>query len=151
MVCLDAMGLSAGCCLAKGTLVRMADSSNLPIERVQIGDMVCTNNQGMAQVREVLQGTPTEALYCVQCEEAQITVTGLHPFLTSDGWRTAALLGSGDELVMDDGTGRRIVAVTRVDYKDTVYNLGVADPVAGIICNGFVVGDFHRQNANPPA
>lgn len=103
-------------CVAKGTLIRMADGSGREIERVEVGDMVATL-EGPRRVSRVM---PARTSPCVRVETPfgeQEHPTD-HPIFSTGGWQSySSVLGSGSrgaELSSREFSGLRSVDVRAV-------------------------------------
>lgn len=87
-----------------------------------------------------------ESLYRITTCYGELNVTGHHPILTGENWTEAAYIKIGDTVCALKGDAK-VTSVGIYPYEDTVYNLLVEEmEKGGIIANGFVVGDFYKQN-----
>lgn len=141
-------------CMAEGTLIRMADGSDLPIEALADGKdySVLTADGAVRKVLDVQSGIEPGAMVRIRTESGgDILVTANHPVMTEDGFAQAAALSVGTRLRTAEG----VEAVTRVDrerFSGKVYNLRIGDAedaVAGrstVIANGIVNGDSETQH-----
>jgi hypothetical protein len=75
-----------------------------------------------------------------------VLVTSEHPFLTTSGWKTAAMLRPGDEVVDVAGSGHRVSDVIRRSLPERVRVCTLT--VAG--SQTFVVGDRKYVVHNKP-
>ncbi len=134
-------------CLAKGTLVTMDDGRVKPIEDIRIGDHVSIGDYRRALVMNTWVGREEKPLWRISCKDRSITATDTHPFKTKDGWKRVRDICGSDTLLMGDGQYHRITEMYPVrSGDDMVYNLEIDSPDSEMICDGFVVGDFNKQN-----
>lgn len=139
-------GAPIGCnSFAPGTRVLMADGLVLPIDEVEVGDLVAaedpsTGAQSAQPVLDVIVGSGEKHLIVVTTREqsdtanrpssATWTATGDHPvYVVGEGWQDAKDLAVGD-LLLGVVEERRLV--TRVfdrgaQFGRTVYNLMVGN------------------------
>ena len=123
MAAIQALGVSAPCeCLAPGTLVWTAAGS-LPIEEVQVGDMVLSQDpdSGELAYKPVVRTTlrPKERLVKIEAGNSVIQASNGHPFWVSgEGWVLARDLASGMELHCATGS-QRITAISAGDEIET--------------------------------
>jgi hypothetical protein len=111
-------------------------SGLMPIEDVQVGDLVWSRNEttGETQLREVVQvfETADQAIYEVDVETASgevetLGTTAEHPFWVADlGWVPASRLLAGDELISNTGAMLKVRQVRGSPRRETVYNFEVA-------------------------
>ncbi|NKC21431.1 hypothetical protein CWC29_021880 [Pseudoalteromonas sp. S4498] len=149
-------------CLAKGTLITMADGSQLAIENIGKGDLVLGALASNAAVKEPMQvvdvsvGIEAIKMYRIKgADGSDILMTETHPISTSNkGVIWAKELKAGDRILTE--TGSVIVTdVTKEKYKDKIYNLKLA-PTAdskfaesrnfAMFANGMAVGDLATQD-----
>ncbi|WP_158618973.1 polymorphic toxin-type HINT domain-containing protein [Micromonospora sp. M71_S20] len=123
-----------------GTLVRLADGSQKPIEQVRIGDQVLATNPvsghtaGRA-VTDTIQGVGAKRLIDVGVDDGRnrrvttIKATHNHPFwvVNTKSWRDAEDLAPGDWLRTSEGALTQIRSVTSRTKWAEVYNLAVAE------------------------
>jgi hypothetical protein len=88
-----------GACFPPGTLVRMADGSELPIEDIRLGEYVATaeGNTGRV-VRSLLRDESEGLLRIIAIGHSHLRATAEHPILTSHGYVPAQDLVRGDEI-----------------------------------------------------
>jgi hypothetical protein len=123
-------------CLAAGTLVRLADGREVPIERIQVGDAVEAYDQdgrhaAKALVEKVLVHPQShQHLAAVRTADGHaLQATLNHPILTPGGWRQVAELTPGSVVYVYDA-GRdafvetKVVSIVRdASEAGVVYNL----------------------------
>ncbi|MFC5662329.1 DNRLRE domain-containing protein [Kitasatospora misakiensis] len=124
---------------APDTLVLMADGSYLPIDRVEIGDLVWatdpeTGRSFAEPVLDVIVGYGAKHLVTLETDDNAIskplTSTANHPiWVESRGWTEAGDVRTGDRLRSEDGGLHSVVRVTdRGEQSDQlVYNLTVGN------------------------
>ncbi len=108
-------------CFISGTLID-TDRGSIPIESVQIGDLVFTR-EGYRSV-EVMQMTNAEAevYQLLTVKGKELIGTGDHPIYCNGEWKPLAELKSGQNLYTDT-----VLAVYKFPHRQAVYNLTVAD------------------------
>jgi hypothetical protein len=143
-------------CLAEGTHVLMADGSTLPVEKVEVGERVLTNDAGRAlTVTSVSRGGESRPLVLLKDGQGrEVRITSRHPLLTADGRVVAAeALVAGDKVQARGGVVT-LAAVERVPAQGQVYNvtLGTEAELATVgpqertlFAGGFLVGDGSMQ------
>jgi C1A family cysteine protease len=75
-----------GSCLPKGSLVRMADGSERPIETVQAGDYVLTAEGRRTLVVATTAQHVTDKLWTIMVDDQRLRATGDHAILTQRGY-----------------------------------------------------------------
>ncbi|WDE13442.1 Hint domain-containing protein [Thalassomonas haliotis] len=136
-------------CLAKGTMITMADGKQRPIEKILAGDMVkgaVANNPATAQPMKVVDvSIGIEALQMIRIIQAngqELLVTETHPVSTSNkGIVWAKELEQGDRVLTEDGSAM-ITSVEREKYNDKVYNLKLEPMEGANIAEGSYLGMF---------
>lgn len=150
-------------CLAKGTLITLADGSEIAIENIQKGDFVLgaiADKPGSAeemQVVDVSVGVEAIEMYRVYSGDESILMTETHPVSTSNrGIIWAKELNPGDRILTEDGS-MVITEIATEAYSDNVYNLKLAPKAGtslqttsatnfGMFANGMLVGDLATQD-----
>ena len=147
-------------CLAKGSMILMADGSKKQIEAVKTGDCVMTCFTGAsALVVNCWNGKESQSLIRIEAENGGVlTCSSTHPVITVNGIAAACDIRKDDSLIDSNGAPVKVRTISHVDGDD-VYNLSLEPgetasvyaegrPVAGttMICNGFMVGDNEMQN-----
>ncbi|WP_338863373.1 Hint domain-containing protein [Myxococcus stipitatus] len=143
-------------CMAEGTKVVLADGRTVPVEQVQRGARIVTNDQGEAlTVTDVQVGGELEPMVnLVDDKGHKVSLTDKHPVIMADGKPVAAgTLRVNDRVSTRDGVAT-LTSVTREKYAGKVYNfnLGTAAELARagknantLFANGFRVGDNKMQ------
>lgn len=115
-----------------GTLVLMADGSTMPIEEIEVGDVVwaadpVTGEAGPRRVVDVIVGEGSKQLVDIRVDGATVTATAKHPFWVDDAgrWVDADDLQAGDVLVGVDGDVVEVDAVHERSAVRRVHNLTV--------------------------
>jgi hypothetical protein len=149
-------------CLAKGTLITMADGSQKPIDKILAGEMVMgavAEDSSAVQpmrVADVSIGIEALEMYRVKVKGGKnILMTETHPVSTSNrGIIWAKELKEGDRILTEDGS-ELITKIKKEKYKDNVYNLKLAPQEGsliaegaslGMFANGMLVGDLDTQD-----
>ena len=128
----DAAGLAGKVCFVAGTLVLMADGSQKPIEKVQVGDEVVSKDleSGRDEIHVVKRTFKHDgaAVFDLTVDGEKVTATAEHPFyVVGRGWTGMSDLKAGDELLRPDGTTVAVDAVTPTGRVATVYNFEVEE------------------------
>ncbi|RBM04651.1 polymorphic toxin-type HINT domain-containing protein [Streptomyces sp. PT12] len=120
-----------------GTSVLLADGTALPIEDVEIGDVVMATDPetGETSPRTVtaeitgtgIKNVVTLAVATTEGTSTTITATDGHPFWSpsQSAWLEAADLTPGTTLLTKDGTQTTVTATTHTTTATTVHNLTV--------------------------
>lgn len=149
-------------CLAKGTLITMADGSQLAIENIGKGDLVLGALASNAAVKEPMQvvdvsvGIEAIKMYRIKgADGSNILMTETHPISTSNkGVIWAKELQVGDRILTETGSVL-VTDVTKEKYKDKIYNLKLAPKADSkfaesrnfaMFANGMAVGDLATQD-----
>jgi hypothetical protein len=149
-------------CLAKGTLITMADGSQKPIDKILAGEMVMGASAESSaapepmRVADVSIGIEALQMYRVKVQDGKnILMTETHPVSTSNrGVVWAKELKEGDRILTKDGS-QLITKIKTEKYKDNVYNLKlepshdslITDGASlGMFANGMLVGDLDTQD-----
>lgn len=139
-------------CVAKGTLMTMADGSTKAIEDVVVGDLLATP-EGVKEVKDTSIGY--EAIPMVSITDSlgnNVLLTETHPVVTANrGVVWASEVVKGDTLSTDAGTST-VLNTSSYDFDDTVHNLEL-EPVKGdddaqetMYANGIAIGDLGYQS-----
>jgi hypothetical protein len=149
-------------CLAKGTLITMADGSQKPIDQILAGEMVlgavAKNSSAVQPMRVMDVSIGVEALQMFRVTSAdgrEILMTETHPVSTSNkGIVWAKELAAGDRILTEHGSVL-ISKISEEQYNDNVYNLKLAPRAdskiaqgtyLGMFANGLLVGDLATQD-----
>ncbi len=145
-------------CMPPGTLIRMADGGELPVEEVREGSLVLADETGRTlTVSRVVTGSEHQPLVVVQDDLGHLLrLTGGHAVATVDrGVVAARELREGDRLWTEEG----ISLVTQLHdepYEGPVFNLelGVDEELnhapldsTTMLAEGVRVGDARLQGA----
>lgn len=86
-------------CFPSGTLVRMADGTNKPIQQIRVLDEVVTAEGRIGSVTQVMARRVKEPLYKMVCwGHSHLKATGAHPVLTKRGYVRMCDLIPGDKV-----------------------------------------------------
>lgn len=154
-------------CIARGTMVTLADGSTVPIETLDNGHRVGTGGKpGDLAVEATTHGEHEadedsahgQAMYRLATDAGhELVATGLHPIQTPGGLAQLDSLAPGDEIATDGGTAK-VASCQKIAWTGLVHNLKLgdeADRAAGLdknavctfIANGIVVGDVMSLRA----
>jgi MoaA/NifB/PqqE/SkfB family radical SAM enzyme len=81
-------------CAVAGTMIAVENGFK-PIEDIRVGDFVYGHDGKLCRVTSFGNREVSE-IYHIHCSGHDILVSGEHPFLTSDGWKTAEEIAVGD-------------------------------------------------------
>jgi hypothetical protein len=136
-------------CFLAGTMVRMADGSERPIEDVAVGDAVATFDEAsqaftVGTVAQLYPSTNNHHLALEFSGGRTIKVTRTHHFLTARGWVSAEELVAGDVMTASDGELVTFIAGNRTPGLVEVYNFNV-EPTHTYLVRGLVVHNFEGK------
>lgn len=132
-------------CLGEQTLIAMADGSQKEIREIKAGDMVYTG-KGNAEVINTYSGEEQEII-CMETETGKrLLLTGSHPVMTEEGWVRANDLNAGIRIMAADGKAEKLKGLYVLPYGKKAYNLQLKGDDSQLIAEGFIVGDFMKQN-----
>lgn len=135
-------------CFGEGTLIRMADGSRKPVERIRMGDVLFTM-LGDRTVREVYAG-PEKILLCICTESGKkLKVTYTHPIVLEGGITLqAGCVRPGYRVLSGEGETDKVKWVYECDYQGMVYNFEFTDGQEHTVeADGILAGDFIAQNS----
>lgn len=132
-------------CVAKGTLVRMADGSDRPIENLRVGDLLM-DTQGFVRIINIIKGTEN-TMWAVRTESGlELRCSEGHPILTDRGMVAIEKLRGDMKLIDAEGMPQAIVGIWKESYGGEVYNLATSfEDYDELIANGLVVGGQAAQ------
>lgn len=137
-------------CLAKDTLIRMADGTLKKIEDINVGDAVQDGrNESPVTVRNIWKGEE-EKLVRIAFGNGEIRLTKAHPVFTLMESKTvikrASEVNQDDILIGPDKQQIKVERVEVVDYNDQIYNLSLDGDSHCFVANGILTGDMDMQN-----
>jgi hypothetical protein len=146
----DRWGPRYSCCLAAGTLV-WTKSGQRPIERLEIGDLVLSQNVNSGELcfQPIIGRTLRSAteMLKVECAGEMLRTSPGHPmWVAGEGWQMAKEIAAGDVLHTVGGP----VAVSSIepDGEEQAYNLVIANT------SNYFVGEkgilVHDNTPRPP-
>jgi hypothetical protein len=141
-------------CIAAGSMIKMADGSLVPIEKIKMGNIVKGNGADLTVV-DISIGIEPKAMYKIVDEaDHNLLITETHPVLTKNrGIIFPYELAVGDVIVTEKGT-KSVVSIDKEMYNGTVYNLmlGTKDELARapknvnmFYANGILIADGDMQ------
>lgn len=145
-------------CLAKGSLITMADGTKKTIETIKVGELVVANGVNML-VDDVSVGIETIPMTRLVDEKGrEVLLTESHPVMKPGNRAVWASEIKKGDLVLTASGPSRIVKVKQEMFDEGVFNLKLA-PVDGntstlaahanaFLANGFLVGDLKMQADN---
>lgn len=132
-------------CLAKGTILTMADGSKQRIEEVKIGDMVAVPDARAKRIVEVYTGYEEKINELKLVNGIILKATSNHPIMTEKGYKRLTELNPLDKVVIRENQLESIEIIAEVEADTRVYNV-LLEEMSTIICNDIWVGDFQVQN-----
>ncbi|MBQ4878470.1 hypothetical protein J8M21_14750 [Pseudoalteromonas luteoviolacea] len=152
-------------CLAKGSMIKLANGKELPIEQLRVGDTVLGASQYAPnihlplEIKDVSIGSESQPMIKLITESGkELLLTESHPVVTQSGVSSwANKVQVGDRIRTASGL-ELITHVEEQKYNDHVYNLKLArtadDPnhnpgeTFSMFANGLQVGDLAMQTDN---
>jgi hypothetical protein len=122
--------IRAGACFSPDTLVTTKYGKK-PIRDLKVGDEVLAYDEarghtGFYPVTAVLRHN-SDMIEHLVVEGERITTTPEHPFYSRErGWVAAGDLYEGEAIRKGDGSYGKVESITRIDSRQTVFNLTVA-------------------------
>jgi hypothetical protein len=146
-------------CLAKGTMIEMANGRSAPIETIHAGDQVFSpydHTDSALAVMDTTKGTERIPMVHIQDERGRsLLMTETHPIeVPGRGMVMSKYLNEGDVVMTKSGPSR-LVHVSREHFTGTVHNLKVGNRAelaslgkdqTAVYANGFLVGDTQIQH-----
>lgn len=130
-------------CVAKDTMILMADGTQKKISDIKIGEQVSTETEPSSVVN-IYKGMESELVH-LETENGHILrMTNSHPVKTTRGFVKASGLTAADTIITVEGKSK-VKYLYMEQYDSEVYNLELK-PEGVIICNGIIAGDFKMQN-----
>ncbi len=137
-------------CFAKGTKINVTKKDAIAIEKLPPGSPVLLADGRTVRIKKVVAGPEPEPVIAFETKSgSKLTVTSLHPVMTSQGVKLAKDIAIADELKSVDGKWVPIVSIGRKEYSGDVYNLeleGESEVDHLIIAEGLVSGDLYLQS-----
>ena len=138
-------------CLAEGTMITLADGSQLPIQEIDNSNSVQINQQGdVAKVVATSQAPARKGdVLQVKTEDGQeLILSRDHVVITSDGSLKAMQLKIGDKVLTLNGE-TVVVSINISEYEGTLFNLHLdeerTENTSTMFANGILVGDHIMQ------
>jgi hypothetical protein len=140
-------------CLAKGTMIALADGSSIPIEDVTNENSVIVDNQGntMPVLATTLGDSLHNEMYNLTTDGKKLILSAKHLVVTSDGVKQAEELKLGDSILTEDGP-TAITSIEKDAFAGKLYNLelgtdgDVPEEGSTFFANGICVGDYQKQS-----
>lgn len=145
-------------CLAEGTLITLADGSQLPIEAIDNSNIVRVNQEGEVAKVVATSRAPArggEVLHIKTADGQELILSKDHIVVTSEGPLKALQLIVGNSVLTLNGT-TTITFISVSAYQGTLFNLHLAEESSEnaltMFANGILVGDHimqinHHKNA----
>ena len=130
------------CCFTPDTLITMADGSSKPIDEIQAGDIILSQDEAtglnvLSTVTNVITRVDRQMHEFKLANGVSLRASEDHPlYVLGKGWASVAAVGdykdletvktvlAGDRLVGIDGTSTEILSIEPIDFSGTVYTLG---------------------------
>lgn len=123
-------------CHPAGTMITMASGKIIPIEDVEVGDLVLSHDGTRNRVLQKFSRKHSSVMFRFTTPHGTIMATGEHPLLSDGKWAEAWTLVAGDNLTLKDGTPSAIRSVYFSKVECMVYNMEVEN-VHTFVANGF--------------
>ena len=137
-------------CLAKGTMIALADGGEKAVEDFIGGESVKSTDQNRT-VGATSSGQEWLPMYRIKTKNNKsVFISNKHAVPTNTGMKLAKDLAVGDVLTTDEGQSK-IAAIEKEMYSGTVHNFSVGDEsdvtkgLANMYANGILVGDLASQ------
>lgn len=130
-----------GNCHPRGTMIRMADGSERPIESIRKGDWIMGGDGQPVKVFWASSRVVAEALWSITTESGkELPVTGEHWILTRRGYVPAKWIRAGDEVSRGPERFEVVASISRnALFGGPVYSLDVSRSqnyfANGIVCH----------------
>lgn len=129
-------------CLAKNTLILMADGSEKEICRLTQGELIAAPD-GPVRIRDIIRGTE-ETLWRLHLEgDLTVDASIMHPFLSGSGFIPVRNVVPSTKIITKNGPAAVKFCYT-VDYGDEVYGLELEEGEC-FYANGIVTGSNQVQ------
>jgi len=136
-------GDSGGGCFLAGTDI-MTVSGLVGIEDLVPGDKVLTKDATGKTIQETITNTYKVIVFDFLEINGDLQVTGTHPFMVADGWKTAGELEVGDEIVSENGQMVLVSSIEPHNKGVRAYNLTVGGS------HTFYAGGYFVHNKDDP-
>lgn len=138
-----------GGCFVEGTMIRMANGKDLPIEIVRPGAKVMRSNGTTAMITKMVAGPEKIPVYYLKTQDGrEVGVTEGHPMVTLTGIKKAKDLNEWDLLLVEKNNWTGIESIAQRKYDRLVYNFVVEGKTTNdhiIVANGIMTGDLYIQ------
>ncbi|OGR01173.1 MAG: hypothetical protein A2284_08175 [Deltaproteobacteria bacterium RIFOXYA12_FULL_61_11] len=137
-------------CFVEGTPIRLADGSELPVERLRQGQLLLDHTGEAHLIVNIVAGPERlPVLWLTPAGGPRLGVTSTHPMLTERGLLQAKELHRGDRLLLADGSFASLEVIEAMPYRGLVWNVELArnDPSERrwLLASGIVTGDLALQ------
>ncbi len=132
-----------GDCLAKDSMILLADGTQKRIEAICVGDTIQMTDGTLKIVTDCMQGYEQSLVYFETVSGCHLHLTSGHPVVTERGMIAAGHLNMADRIKIQEEY-EHLKYIYLVEYNDTVYNLVFAE-CSYFYANGIAVGDFMAQ------
>ena len=140
-------------CFAPGTMIRMADQSTKPVEKLEKGDLIYNPiTRSALKIDRTIAGPENEPLLKISTSHAAVTVTTKHPFETKNGLKAAKDLSTSDFILSHGGRFDKVQQIQVIDMEPNtfVYNFALENQGQGnyqhmVEADGVVTGDLYLQ------
>jgi hypothetical protein len=117
-----------GMCFPAGTLIRMADGSQRPIQDVKVGELVLTAERNIRRVLKTMVRTEDSSLYKLHVwGHRHLRGTAEHPILTQRGYVPLAELTNSDYIAIPKYIAESKTVIMTNDYISVRYFAGTAN------------------------
>ena len=152
-------------CFAVGTMITMADSSHLEIEKLSVGQKILSFNQSVgrfetAEITELAQTKHSNLVKIYLENGTEVVSTADHPFLSKYGWLSVDPTKTQKDYMFDDvfllevnkklttQTGlQRVTKIEVIPLRQDTYTIAKLNRNNTFIANGIVVGTEELRKA----
>ena len=146
-------------CIRQGTKITLADGTKQPIENLNVGDSVKTQN-GTAEIMAKSHFTQ-DIDYMFSINKGRAFFTVEHPILTTEGWKSVnpkvtstkvthvnikGALKVGDILIREDGKNITVTSIDKFKLPDRpqAFNLSLSDK-SSFYADGYLMKSFGQM------
>jgi hypothetical protein len=142
-------------CFAEGTLITLAGGTVKTVEELKVGDVVWNPVTKTAlTIQRIVEGPEHNPLVVIKTATSEVTITALHPVLTTDGLKQAEALSAADVLIDGSGAAAPILSIGSKNpgHSERVINFFLGSEDSGtasehlVVSDGIVTGDLYLQN-----
>lgn len=131
-------------CLAKGTIITLANGTEKSIENIVEGDMICSATGEAVKVTKLIKGTESKIYnLCLESGEC-VRATLNHPFYTDNGLISVEDITVSTKILTKSGLASLVKYCYPENYNGDVFSIETEGGV-GFLANGIVSGTHFDQ------